>query len=102
MVGQGGSFIFIPAMLQFLRLPTRVVVASNLDLVFFAALAGFVGKVSTGQVPGHLALHVALEAVPAAQLGGMLSQTTPRRWLRRMLAVVVTVAALTIGADVFR
>jgi len=51
LVGQGGSFILIPLMLYVLRLPTRVVIGSNLALVFLASLAGFVGKAATGRCP---------------------------------------------------
>ncbi len=100
-VGQGGSFLLIPAMLHKLRIPIRVVIASNLGIVFFSSLAGFAGKFATEQVPGLLALYVVLGALPAAQLGSVISHRTPPPWLRRSLALVVALAALAICVELF-
>ncbi len=100
MVGQGGSFILIPLMLHGLRLPTRVVIGSNLALVFFSSLAGFAGKLATGQIPLLPAAILVAGALPGAQLGSMLSRRTRTVWLRRVLAVVVALAAMKIGIDV--
>ncbi len=100
MVGQGGSFILIPLMLYALKLPTRVVIGSSLALVFFCSVAGFVGKLVTGQIPFLPAALLAAGAVPGAQLGSVLSHRTSPRGLRVALAVVVCLAALRIAADV--
>lgn len=100
LVGQGGSFILIPMMLYALRLPTRVVIGSNLAVVFLASFAGFVGKATTGQVPLLPAVLLVLAAVPGAQLGSILSHRTSPRWLRTTLAVVIALAAVGMIADV--
>lgn len=100
LVGQGGSFILIPLMLHVLRLPTRVVIGSNLALVFLASLAGFTGKAMTGQVPWFPAVLLVLAAVPGAQIGGILSRRTDPRWLRTLLAIVIGLAAVGMIADV--
>jgi uncharacterized membrane protein YfcA len=100
-VGQGGSFILIPLMLYLLRLPTRVVIGSNLALVFFSSLAGFAGKLATGQIPLLLGAVLLVGAIPGAQLGSVLSQRTSPRRLRIALAVVVGLSALGIATDVF-
>jgi uncharacterized membrane protein YfcA len=100
LVGQGGSFILIPLMLHVLRLPTRVVIGSNLALVFLASLAGFAGKAATGQVPLLPAVLLVVAAVPGAQIGSVLSQRTSPRWLRTTLAVVIALAAAGMITDV--
>ena len=100
LVGQGGSFILIPLMLHVLRLPTRVVIGSNLALVFLASLAGFAGKAATGQVPLLPAALLVVAAVPGAQIGGVLSHRTSPRWLRATLAVVIALAAAGMITDV--
>ena len=99
LVGQGGSFILIPLMLYGLRLPTRVVIGSNLAIVFLSSLAGFAGKLATGQVPYFLAALLVAGAVPGAQVGGVLSLRTSPGWLRRGLAVVIILAALGMVTD---
>lgn len=100
LVGQGGSFILIPLMLHVLRLPTRVVIGSNLALVFLASLAGFVGKATTGQVPLLPAVLLVLAAVPGAQIGSILSHRASPRWLRTTLAIVIALAAVGMITDV--
>ncbi|MBI4582741.1 MAG: sulfite exporter TauE/SafE family protein [Planctomycetes bacterium] len=99
LVGQGGSFILIPLMLRFLRLPTRIVIGSNLALAVFSSLAGFVGKLVTGQIPLLPAMAIVAGAIPAAQLGGACSQRARPRWLRLCLAVLIMLAAIKMLAD---
>ncbi|MBI4603955.1 MAG: sulfite exporter TauE/SafE family protein [Planctomycetes bacterium] len=99
MVGQGGSFILVPLMLHALRLPTRVVIGTNLALVFFGSLAGFLGKLATGQIPVLLACLVAVAAMAGAQVGSAVSHRTSPRWLRFTLAAVVGAAAAVVTAD---
>lgn len=98
-VGQGGSFLLIPLMVHVLRVPTRVALGSNLAVVLCASLAGFAGKLATGQVAVGPAALVALGALPGATLGAAGSFRTPPRWLRRALAVVVGAAAIRVAAD---
>ncbi len=100
MVGQGGSFLLIPLMLHVLKLPTRLVIGSNLGIVFLSSLAGFSGKLATGQVPLLLAAVLVAGALPGAQLGSVLSQRSSPTFLRIALAVVIGLAALRIAADV--
>lgn len=101
LVGQGGSFILIPLMLHALRLPTRVVIGSNLALVFLSSLAGFAGKLATGQIPGVLAVCLVAGAIPGAQIGSVLSHRTSPKWLRVALGVVVACAAVGMALDVY-
>lgn len=98
-VGQGGSFILIPLMLYVLKLPTRIVIGSNLALVTLSSLAGFTGKLVTGQIPLLLAAMLVLGAFPGAQIGSVLSQRTRPKWLRTALAVVIGAAAITMVID---
>lgn len=102
LVGQGGSFILIPLMLYALRIPTRIAVGSNLGIVLFSSLAGFLGKWMTGQIPLGLALALVVGVLPGAQLGGLLSKHLSTRWLRTMLAALITAAVVKIGAQLFR
>lgn len=99
-VGQGGSFLLIPLMLYVLRLPTRIVIGSNLALVTLSSLAGFAGKLVTGQIPLLLGTILVIGALPGAQIGSIFSHRTKPKWLRFALAVVIGVAAITIVVDV--
>lgn len=80
----------------------RVVIGTNLALVFFALLAGFAGKLATGKVPFVPAAILVAGALPGAQLGSALSNCTRPAWLRFQAAIVVVLAALRIGADAIK
>ena len=101
LVGQGGSFILIPLMTSFLRIPTRIAIGSNLGIVFLSSLAGFLGKAATGQIAWGLALPVVATVLPAAHLGSRLSRHVPVGRLRFLLAVCILLAILRIGFSVF-
>ena len=96
MVGQGGSFILIPLMIKFVRVPSRVAIGSNLAIVLMSTLAAFVGKAATGQMEWSLALPVALTVPVAAWSGGLVSHRLPVAALRRILAGFIVLAALRI------
>ncbi|MBU0484337.1 MAG: sulfite exporter TauE/SafE family protein [Proteobacteria bacterium] len=100
MVGQGGSFILIPLMTSFVRIPTRIAVGSNLAIVMLSTGAAFLGKALTGQIEWLLAIPIVLTVVPAVTLGGYVSQKVPVLMLRRLLALFIGLAAIRIWLSV--
>lgn len=96
LVGQGGSFILIPLMTAFVRIPTRIALGSNLAIVLLSSAAAFTGKALTGQIEWRLALPIVIAVIPAAYLGGIISQKVPVLILRRCLAIVIALAAIRI------
>jgi len=100
MVGQGGSFLLIPLMTSFIRIPTRIAVGSNLAIVLLSSLAGCIGKAVTGQIVWLLALPIVLTVIPAALLGGYVSSRLPVRSLRLFLGLVIATAAVRVWYQV--
>jgi uncharacterized membrane protein YfcA len=96
LVGQGGSFILIPLMTSFVRIPTRIALGSNLAIVLLSTVAAFLGKALTGQIEWLLVWPVVVTVIPAAYLGGHVSQKVPVLALRRILAVIIGLAAIRI------
>jgi hypothetical protein len=94
MVGQGGSFILIPLMLFILKIPTRFALGSNLAIVSLSSLAGFAGKLTTGQIPFLPAVALVIGSIPGAQVGSYFSKQTKIATLRYLLALIITLAAL--------
>ena len=94
LVGQGGSFILIPLMTNYVKIPTRIAIGSNLAIVFLSSLAAFIGKAFTGQIQWLLSIPILVTVLPAASIGGYVSRRVPVRWLRRLLAVLIAIAAL--------
>ncbi|NOX25658.1 MAG: sulfite exporter TauE/SafE family protein [Deltaproteobacteria bacterium] len=94
LVGQGGSFILIPLMTSYVRIPTRIAIGSNLAIVSLSSLAGFIGKAATGQIDWPLTIPMVLTVIPAACVGGWVSHKVPVPALRRLLAFLIALAAL--------
>lgn len=100
MVGQGGSFILIPLMTAFVRIPTRIAIGSNLAIVLLSSIAGFIGKAATGQIDWLMTIPIMLTVIPATYLGSIISRMTPVIRLRQALAVLIAVAAVRIWISV--
>jgi len=100
LVGQGGSFILIPLMTAFVRVPTRIAIGSNLAIVLLSTSAAFLGKAVTGQIDWLLAAPLVLTVAPAAHLGGRVSRRVPVARLRKVLAVLIAAAAIRIWVSV--
>ena len=96
LVGQGGSFILIPLMIYFVRIPTRLAIGSNLAIVLISSVAAFLGKAVTGQIEWLMTLPIILTVIVAVRLGSLASHKVPVRWLRRILAITIAIAALQI------
>jgi uncharacterized membrane protein YfcA len=100
-IGQGGAFLYIPAMLYLLRIPTRICIGSALAIGILSSAAVLVGRLGTSQIPWQNSLILVAGVIIGAQLGSILSQRTPRVVLRRVLAVVIFATAIKIGLNVF-
>ncbi|MBW2706618.1 MAG: sulfite exporter TauE/SafE family protein [Deltaproteobacteria bacterium] len=100
LIGQGGSFILIPLMTSFVRIPTRIAIGSNLAIVLLSSMAGFIGKATTGQIEWLMAVPILLTVVPAARVGSLVSRRVPVLGLRRALAVLIAIAAIRIWVSV--
>lgn len=100
LVGQGGSFILIPLMTTYMKVPIRIAISSNLAIVFLATFAAFLGKAVTCQIEWLLAAPIVLTVIPGAHLGAKMSQKVSVDDLRKILAACIGLAALKIGMSV--
>lgn len=93
MVGLAGASLLIPLMLHILKVSTRVALGSSLGIVAFAAAAGTIGKVGTGQVNLVLASILIVAVVPGVRCGGWVAQRARPKALRYGLAVALVATA---------
>ena len=100
-MGEGGSFILIPLMTAFVRIPTRIAIGSNLAIVLLSTLAGFIGKAVTGQIEWLLTVPIILTVIPAAVVGSQVSRRVPVAKLRWILAILIALAAIRMWGSVF-
>ena len=99
LLGVGGGFIMVPAMLYILGMATRVVVGTSLfQILFVTAATTMVHAVTTKAVDIVLAFFLLLGSVVGAQVGARLAQRFPPDYLRLVLAAIVLLVALRMGA----
>ncbi len=97
LLGVGGGFVLIPAMLYLIGMPTQVVVGTSLfQILFVSAAATMVHSMTTKAVDIVLAVLLLLGSVVGAQLGARFAQRVRPEYLRLILAVMVLLVAIRI------
>ena len=94
LLGVGGGFILVPAMLYLLGMTTQVVVGTSLfQTLFVTAMATMVHATTTKAVDIVLAALLLLGSVAGAQVGARLASKAKPEYLRLALAVIVLLVA---------
>jgi uncharacterized membrane protein YfcA len=102
LLGVGGGFIMVPAMLYLLGMGTQVVVGTSLFQILFVTIATtMVHALTTGAVDIVLAGLLLLGSVTGAQFGARFAQKVKPEYLRMALAVIVLIVALRMAVDLF-
>lgn len=90
LLGIGGGFIMIPAMIYLIGMPTAVVVGTSLfQIIFVTAIITVLHSVNTQSVDVLLTLLLLLGAVIGAQTGARSAQKLKSEELRALLALIV-------------
>lgn len=95
LMGVGGGFIMVPAMLYILGMSAGVVVGTSLFNILFVTMATtMMHALTTQAVDIVLAAFLLIGSVTGAQMGTQIAQKVKPEWLRLMLAVIVLIVAL--------
>ena len=99
-MGVGGGFIMIPAMIYLLGMPTSVVIGTSLfQIIFVTANVTLLQSVQTQTVDFLLAGTLLFGAVIGAQIGTRFSGMLRGEQLRGLLALVVILVSIRIGFE---
>ncbi len=100
MMGVGGGFLMVPAMIYLLGMPTQIVIGTSLFQITFVTAATALLQATVNQsVDAVLALLLLLTGVIGAQIGARLSAKIKGEHLRVMLAVIVLGVAIRLALD---
>lgn len=94
LVGAGGGFLVVPALVVFGRLPMRTAVGTSLLVISMNSLAGFAGHAQSAHVDLPLAASIASAAVLGSFVGSALAGRVTQALLRRGFAWLVVVMAV--------
>jgi len=99
-MGVGGGFVMVPAMIYLLRVPTSVVIGTSLfQIVFVMAATTFLQAIQNKTVDVVLALVLIIGGVIGAQFGAAAGGRLKGEQLRFLLAALVLLVGLRIGWD---
>lgn len=99
-MGVGGGFIMVPAMIYLLRMPTNVVVGTSLfQIVFVTALVTILHSTQNQTVDAVLAFLLMAGGVVGAQFGARAGQYLNGEQLRAFLALLVLGVCAKMAAD---
>lgn len=89
-MGVGGGFIMVPAMIYLLGMPTKVVVGTSLfQIIFVAGFATLMHATTSYIVDMVLALFLLIGGVFGAQIGSQIGTKLKAEQLRILLAIMV-------------
>lgn len=99
-MGVGGGFIMVPAMIYLLGMPTKVVVGTSLfQIIFTSAYTTVLHATTSFSVDMALALLLIIGGVVGAQVGAQVGLRLKAEQLRILLALLVLAVAAKIGLD---
>jgi uncharacterized membrane protein YfcA len=100
MLGIGGGFVMVPAMIYVLGMSAQVVVGTSLlQILVVTAITTMVHATTTRSVDIVLAVLLLLGSVVGAQYGARFAQRMKPELLRLMLAIIVLAVALRMLAQ---
>ena len=101
-MGVGGGFIMVPALIYLLKVPTNVVVGTSLfHIIFVSAFTTVVHATANQTVDIVLALALMVGGVAGAQYGAKAGQKLRGEQLRALLGLLVLAVALRLAFDLF-
>jgi uncharacterized protein len=101
-LGMGGGFIMVPALIYLLRVPTNVVIGTSLAYTLITmALATVLHATANRSVDVMLAIVLMVGGVIGAQFGAQVGQALRGEQLRALLALLVLAVALRVLLSLF-
>jgi hypothetical protein len=102
-LGVGGGFVLVPAMIYLLGMPTTVVIGtSNFQILFVAANVTFLQAATNGTVDIVLALLLIIGGVVGAPIGSRIAARLPGVVLRALMSVLVLAVAVELLTELLR
>ncbi|MDC0658370.1 sulfite exporter TauE/SafE family protein [Leisingera sp. SS27] len=99
-MGVGGGFIMVPAMIYILGMPTKVVIGTSLfQIIFVAGFTTVMHATTNYTVDVVLAVFLLIGGVAGAQLGTVIGARLKAEQLRVLLAMLVLSVSVKIGFE---
>ena len=101
-MGIGGAFILVPAMIYIIGMPTRLVPGTSLFVtIFVSVIVTFLHAFNYGSIDLVLVLMLVFGSIIGVQTGQKLGQSIESSGLKALLAILLLVVGIAIAYDTF-
>ena len=101
-MGIGGAFILVPAMIYIIKMPTKLVPGTSLFVtIFVSVIVTFLHSFNYGSIDLLLVLMLVIGSIVGVQLGQKLGERIDSSGLRALLAILLLIVGIAIAYDTF-
>ena len=101
-MGIGGAFILVPAMIYIIKMPTRLVPGTSLFVtIFVSIIVTFLHSINYGSIDLMLVLMLVIGSIVGVQVGQKLGEQIDSSGLKALLAILLLVVGIVIAYDTF-
>ena len=101
-MGIGGAFILVPAMIYIIKMPTKLVPGTSLFVtIFVSVIVTFLHSFNYGSIDLLLVLMLVIGSIIGVQIGQKLGEKIDSSGLRALLAILLLVVGIAIAYDTF-
>ena len=101
-MGIGGAFILVPAMIYIIKMPTKLVPGTSLFVtIFVSVIVTFLHSFNYGSIDLMLVFMLVIGSIIGVQLGQKLGERINSSGLRALLAILLLVVGIAIAYDSF-
>ena len=101
-MGIGGAFILVPAMIYIIKMPTRLVPVTSLFVtIFVIVIVTFLHSFNYGSIDLMLVVMLVVGSIIGVQVGQKLGESIDSSGLKALLAILLLVVGIAIAYDTF-
>ena len=101
-MGIGGAFILVPAMIYIIKMPTRLVPGTSLFVtIFVSVIVTFLHSFNYGSIDLMLVLLLVIGSIVGVQVGQKLGEQIDSSGLKALLAILLLIVGIAIAYDTF-
>ena len=101
-MGIGGAFILVPAMIYIIKMPTRLVPGTSLFVtIFVSVIVTFLHSINYGSIDLMLVLMLVVGSIVGVQVGQKIGEQIDSSGLKALLAVLLLIVGIAIAYDTF-
>jgi uncharacterized protein len=101
-MGIGGAFILVPAMIYIIKMPTKLVPGTSLFVtIFVSVIVTFLHSFNYGSIDLMLVVMLVVGSIVGVQIGQKLGEKIDSSGLKALLAVLLLIVGIAIAYETF-